>query len=165
MSDTKINYKNLTGFTLIELLVVISIIALLSSIALIALMSARQKSRDVKRLSDMTQMNTALELYFGANKGYPSSSTGIPSDLWPLFVASIPSAPQPADGGCEMVNYPSPPVPAGVTGSQYYYYPSGQSYVISGQTVYPDYVYYFCLGNATGNFGPGLRVLTPRGVK
>ena len=56
-------HKNKTdGFSLLELMVVIAIIALLTSIALIAFMSARQKSRDAKRLADMTQMNSALEL-------------------------------------------------------------------------------------------------------
>ncbi|HET9699140.1 MAG TPA: prepilin-type N-terminal cleavage/methylation domain-containing protein, partial [Terriglobales bacterium] len=51
------------GFTLIELLVVVAIISLLSSIGLIAFQDARQKSRDAKRLSDMTQMANALEIY------------------------------------------------------------------------------------------------------
>src|SRR4051812_5281078 len=99
---TQKNQKNNnSGFTLIELLVVIAIIALLSSVALIALMTARQKSRDTKRLSDMTQMNTALELYFTLNKGYPSATfvgSGIPSDLIPSVLQQVPVAQVPADG-------------------------------------------------------------------
>jgi prepilin-type N-terminal cleavage/methylation domain-containing protein len=156
--------KNGAGFTLIELLVVIAIIALLTSIALIAFMSARQKARDAKRLADMTQMNTGLELYFATNKGYPSSSTGIPSPLVPNFASSLPSAPQPADGSCGSVLYISP---GQGNGSTYYYYPSGTAYLGSdGATlVYPDYAYYFCLGNQTGNFSSGLHILTPEGVK
>lgn len=59
------------GFTLIELLVVIAIIALLSTLAVVALSSARQKSRDAKRLSDMKQLSTALELYFNDQGSYP----------------------------------------------------------------------------------------------
>jgi prepilin-type N-terminal cleavage/methylation domain-containing protein len=154
------------GFTLIELLVVIAIIALLTSIALIAFMSARQKSRDAKRLSDMTQMNTGLELYFSTFRGYPSSSSGAPNPLVPSFASSLPSAPQPADGGCGAVTYGSP-VPAGTYGSSYYYYPSGTAYLGSdGSTmVYPDYDYYFCLGNQTGNFPAGTHILTPEGVR
>jgi general secretion pathway protein G len=150
------------GFTLIELLVVIAIIALLSSIALIALMSARQKSRDAKRLTDMTQMNTGLELYFAYNKGYPS----LTSNLSPNFVTSIPSSPLPADGGCSSLTYPSP-VPAGTYANNYYYYPSGTSFIGADGTtlVYPDFAYYFCLGNQTGNFRPGLHIITPSGVK
>lgn len=152
------------GFTLIELLVVVAIISLLTSIALIALMSARQKSRDVKRLSDMTQMNTGLELYFTANKGYPSGTLGLPLPLVPNYASQIPNTPKPADGGCDAVVYPSP-VPAGNTGSSYYYFPSGTSSVINGITVFTDYAYYFCLGNDTGNFSPGLHILTPGGVR
>lgn len=63
------------GFTLIELLVVIAIIGLLSTLAVVALTSARAKARDAKRISDVKQMQTALELYF-ADQGqkYPNGS-------------------------------------------------------------------------------------------
>lgn len=52
------------GFTLIELLVVIAIIGLLSSVVLASLNTARTKSRDARRLSDIRQIQTALELIF-----------------------------------------------------------------------------------------------------
>ena len=158
------NKNNKNGFTLIELLVVIAIIALLSSVALIALVSARQKSRNTKRLGDMTQMNTALELYFTANRGYPSGTNGVPSDLVPQFVSSVPTAPPPPDGVCEFLTHSSP-VPAGVAANTYYYVPSGTSQSINGKEVYPGYSYYFCLGQKTGDFEPGERILTPSGVK
>ena len=158
-NQNSLTYKK-DGFTLIELLVVIAIIALLSSIALIALTNARQKSRDAKRLTDATQTNTALELYFSYNKGYPS----ITDLLVPNFASTLPSAPQPGDGGCSAITYPSP-VPANTYANGYYYYPSGTAFLGSdGSTmVYPDYSFYFCLGNTTGNFGPGVHILTPHG--
>ena len=62
------------GFTLIELLVVIAIIALLSTLSVVALNSARVKSRDARRLSDIKQIRTALEMYFDNNQLYPSGS-------------------------------------------------------------------------------------------
>ncbi len=153
------------GFTLIELLVVIAIIALLSSVALIATMSARQKSRDAKRLADMTQMNTGLELYFSTNKGYPSSTNGIPSALVPAFASSLPTSPLPADGGCSTTPYPAPA--NGSNGDVYYYYPTGTSYTAPDNvtTVYPSYGYYFCLGGQTGIFAPGVHLLTPVGLR
>lgn len=68
--------KRNTGFTLIELLVVIAIIGVLSSIVLSSLNSARQKSRDAQRVSDLTQIRTALEMYYHTNGAYPNSGGG-----------------------------------------------------------------------------------------
>jgi prepilin-type N-terminal cleavage/methylation domain-containing protein len=154
------------GFTLIELMVVIAVIALLSSIALIALQTARIKSRNAKRLSDMVQMNNALELYFANFKGYPSSATGLPSPgtVVPNYASTLPIAPQPADGGCELISYP---LPGNGNGNQYYYTPSGTAFLGSDGTtlVYPDYDYFFCLGSLTGNFSAGVRIVTPHGVQ
>ncbi len=73
ISKIKLN-KDKRGFTLIELLVVISIIGLLSSIVLASLQDARAKGRDAKRLSDMRQIQNALELYRSQNNTYPTTS-------------------------------------------------------------------------------------------
>ena len=67
--------KNKKGFTLIELLVVIAIIGLLSTLAVVALNNARAKSRDAKRVSDMKQLQTALELCFNDASAYPIQTT------------------------------------------------------------------------------------------
>jgi len=64
------------GFTLIELLVVIAIIGILSSVVLASLNSARQKARDAKRLSNLTQIRTALEMYYNDNGQYPKPGWG-----------------------------------------------------------------------------------------
>ena len=67
------------GFPLVALLVVIAIIALLSTLSVVALNSARTTARDARRLSDIRQIRTALEMYFDSNMKYPdplnSSST------------------------------------------------------------------------------------------
>ena len=68
---------NKKGFTLIELLVVIAIIGLLSTLAVVALGSAREKARDSKRLSDLKQVQTALELYYTDANAYPISTTAV----------------------------------------------------------------------------------------
>jgi len=68
----KLNKK---GFTLIELLVVIAIIGLLSTLAVVALNTARMKSRDAKRVSDIKQVQTALELYYADTTAYPAAPT------------------------------------------------------------------------------------------
>ncbi len=72
---------NQKGFTLIELLVVIAIIGLLSTLAVVSLNNARQKSRDAKRVSDIKQIQTALELYYVDNSAYPFDATNDPLRL------------------------------------------------------------------------------------
>ena len=68
--------KESKGFTLIELLVVIAIIGILASIVLASLNSARKKGRDARRVSDVKQLQTALELYYDANNSsYPTQGT------------------------------------------------------------------------------------------
>lgn len=59
------------GFTLIEVLVVIAIIGILSSVVLSSLNGARVKSRDAKRISDLKQIQIALNLYYSDNGHYP----------------------------------------------------------------------------------------------
>lgn len=59
------------GFTLIELLVVIAIVGMLSSVIIASLNSSRAKSRDARRIADLGEIRTALELYFNANGDYP----------------------------------------------------------------------------------------------
>ena len=72
----KMRLKNKKGFTLIELLVVVAIIGILSSVVLASLNTARAKARDTKRISDMQQIQTALELYYSNHGDYPPSSPG-----------------------------------------------------------------------------------------
>lgn len=73
---TRKNQLIKVGFTLIELLVVIAIIGILASIVLASLNSARKKSRDTRRITDIKQLQVALEFYFdgvGA-ANYPPST-------------------------------------------------------------------------------------------
>ena len=60
------------GFTLIELLVVISIIAVLSALVMNNLRETRARTRDVKRVSDLLEVQKALELYRAHNGRYPA---------------------------------------------------------------------------------------------
>lgn len=63
--------KRLQGFTLIELLLVIAIIGLVATIAIAGVGGARAKARDEKRVTDLKQIQKALELSFEPGSGYP----------------------------------------------------------------------------------------------
>ncbi len=93
------------GFTLIELLVVIAIIGILSSVVLASLSTARQKSRDAKRISDVGQIQLALELFFDAQQSYPRTTqlaSTVTQDGGVLALTAaqfLPQTPVPPAGG------------------------------------------------------------------
>jgi prepilin-type N-terminal cleavage/methylation domain-containing protein len=67
--------RNSKGFTLVELLVVIAIIGVLATLILLQLGVARAKARDAKRIADVNQIRTAIELYFDDYSGsYPGQA-------------------------------------------------------------------------------------------
>ncbi len=132
------------GFTLIELLVVIAIIGLLASVVLLSLNSARAKSRDAKRLADIRQLASALELYFNDSGAYPNSGGGTPLALTPNYIGQLPSNPAPVnDGSCAV-------------GTTYNY-----TQTASGAS----YSYSFCLGATTGGYAGGAHTLSPAGIQ
>ena len=79
--------KNKKGFTLIELLVVIAIIGLLSTLSVLALNSARARSRDAKRIADVKQIQTALEMYYNENNTYPAAAAVAPVWSCPVLLS------------------------------------------------------------------------------
>lgn len=99
------------GFTLIELLVVIAIIGILSSVVLASLNTARQKSRDVRRISDVKQLQLALEFHFDSFGSYPDTlSTTALVDTG--YMAQIPTPPT----GSGQTAYAYSPLNVGCTG-------------------------------------------------
>jgi len=82
------------GFTLIELLVVIAIIGVLASIAMTSFGSARAKARDAKRVADLRQIQTALQLYFDSTNTYPFAFT----DLVPTYLPNAQTYTDPQGG-------------------------------------------------------------------
>ncbi len=71
------------GFTLIEMLIVIAIIGILASMVLVGLGPVQRRGRDARRISDLKQVQNALELYYNKCGFYPGSSSGcatIPSE-------------------------------------------------------------------------------------
>jgi len=147
MKQKKASKKNTNkGFTLIELLVVVAIIAILAAISVVALNNARARARDAKRLADIKQIQTALELYYLDNNGYPSSLSDLSSGDT-IYMANVPSAPNPCDcpTGC----------PAG--GDTY-------TYATVGSSPYTSYTLKYCLGSDSGGISAGVRTATPSGI-
>ena len=64
--------KSDKGFTLIEVMVTVAIIGLLATIVLVSLNGGRGKTRDARRISDIKQIQTALELYLETCTRYPA---------------------------------------------------------------------------------------------
>ncbi|MCK9438985.1 MAG: FISUMP domain-containing protein [Patescibacteria group bacterium] len=136
------------AFTLIELLVVIAIIGILATLAVVALQQARQNARDAKRMADMKQIHTALELFANKYGRYPTqeewnSGSIVSSTSQETFMYSIPTAPTPADGDCLEAS------------NTYTYIPqnNGATYTID-----------FCTGKQVSDLPEGAKQMTPGGI-
>ena len=91
------------GFTLIELLVVIAIIGIMSAVVLASFSAAKSRSRDVKRISDLSNIQLALAGYFNRCGDYPVAISNPTSSITDsncpsginlgTFISSIPAGP------------------------------------------------------------------------
>lgn len=73
------NQKSQAGFTLIELLVVVVIIGLLATLILASTQSALIKARDVRRISDLRQIQLALAFYYDKGQNFMGAAG---QDAW-----------------------------------------------------------------------------------
>jgi prepilin-type N-terminal cleavage/methylation domain-containing protein len=78
------------GFTLIELLVIIAIIGVLSAVIYGSFGQAKEKSRDNKRVSDVSSIVLALEQYFAKDHEYPQNLDALVSQG---YLPSLPEDP------------------------------------------------------------------------
>ncbi len=80
------------GFTLIEILIVVAIIAILASVVLVGLGPTQQAGRDARRISDLTEAQNGLELYYNKCGIYPGDSTctaGSAGNTWAAVSQSV----------------------------------------------------------------------------
>ena len=66
-----------SAFTLIELLLVLVILAVLASIVVLNFGSVNAKKNDAKAKTDISNLETALEMYKADNGDYPSGQDGL----------------------------------------------------------------------------------------
>jgi prepilin-type N-terminal cleavage/methylation domain-containing protein len=153
------NKNNKKGFTLVELLVVIAIIGLLSTLSIVALNSARTKARDGARIASIKQWQTALELYYSDNNGYPiksaTSTAGSPLTRKGItYYGKLPVNQTPWTGG------------ACSSGLLEYSYKAtdsaGTEIAADGNTTY---TISYCLEGGAGSVTAGWHTATPLGIQ
>lgn len=101
--------------------------------------SSQSLFNDAKRLADVRQMASALELYFNDHNSYPLNL----SDTVPIYIGQIPNAPLSPDGICTL--------------EQNMY-----KYTLIDVN---KYNLTFCLGNTAGGYKAGIRTLSELGIK
>ncbi len=106
MKKVKIKRNSfITGFTLIEIMVVIFIIGVIVTIGTTSFYRTRVISRDIKRVSAINSLQTALDHYYKDHGVYPTIITpGMPlknTNGSVTYIDEVPRNPQPRnDNGC-----------------------------------------------------------------
>ncbi len=138
--------KNKNAFTFVEILVTISILVVLISISIFAFRSTGAESRNTKRVSDIKQIQVALDMYRKESGSFPTTIT-MGSELKnattsTVFLKKIPNNPSPEDDGtCADQNY------------QYTYATATDTYTLS-----------FCISDSVGDLSAGNYQATINGI-
>lgn len=133
----KKNITNLFGFSLLEFVIVTVILMMLSILTSASIHHLKATNRNAKRVADILELQTALEMYHRSTGKYPATEDIKFGQEWKeggvVYMGQIPSNPQPRnDGDC---------------GDEQYTYEAlhnQESYLIE-----------FCISSRTGDVGPG----------
>lgn len=150
------------GFTLIELIIVLAIFGLIANLTIVALNNAKRESRDAKRMTNISQLRSALHLYHTENLFYPDDGGSplalgaddnliLDSNGWidvspttPIYMYSVPRDPRLVD---QVVGNPCSVASTAVCD---YGYSLGAN----------DYTIYFYLEGSVGDKAAGLHTAT-----
>ncbi len=142
----KVFYQKQSAFTLIELLVTIFVIGIIISLLTIYFSQVKKNNRDYKRLSDISEIQLALENYKFFEGRYPesiSSSTSlIGSTTGITFLEKIPVSPEYGNDDCLITSY------------NYSYDEDNKIYGLN-----------FCLEGKIENYTSGIKCSYPGGIK
>jgi len=144
--ESKIKNKNGSKLVLVVLIIfglLLISFPFFSTLSVVSLNNAREKSRDARRVSDIKQMQTALEMYYSDTGHYPEKL--IPGSVFSensvTYMYQVPENITPNDGTCpDDFEYT-------------YTYENNDSYTLE-----------YCLGNDTGGIKAGVGIATPAGI-
>lgn len=71
--------KSQKGFTLIEMLIVIAVITILAGVVFNGIQGVRETTRDTRRIGDVTNLQSTLEMYMNQCNHYPGIADTITS--------------------------------------------------------------------------------------
>lgn len=133
------------AFTLIELLAVIFIITLIATTVFFSISNSRQRGKDVKRISDITQIQAALDNYRRIEGRYPEQlifgEALIGSSSGMVFMSRVPTNYSYDNDDCVFSNY------------NYFYNDENEDYELS-----------FCLENPIENYSAGIKCANSKGI-
>ena len=138
-----------SGFTLIELLAVIAVIAILSTITVVTISTSHARFRDAKRISDVKQMQVALELYYADQSRYPVTPAAALGETAAHALCS--------NGGWKAVCGPSDTVYIAQVPTD----PGANKYIYTQESDGSTYVIAFTFEKGIGNLKKGAHTADP----
>lgn len=122
------------GFTLIELLIVCAIIGVLAAIVILNLDNAQAKSRDARRVVDVENLSSAIQMFYASENRYPGCAANDSSMFGCAIVSGTAEGQMVADDYDKLITYipviPDDPKPT-VSGD----------YVYRTMTMFKKYLY------------------------
>ncbi|MFH0840941.1 MAG: LamG-like jellyroll fold domain-containing protein [bacterium] len=139
----KNNIKNNSGFTLLEFVTALVIVMILTGLATVSLNAFRVKNRDIKRVTDIQDIQGSLEVYYRDYQLYPTMITF--GSIWAegakTYMEVLPTNPSPRnDGDCPDIGYE--------------YSPDNDN---------ASYHIAFCISNSVADLDPGINSASPEG--
>lgn len=140
--------KEKSGFTFVEIMVVVAIIGALAALVTNAVQYVRVSGRDAKRVSDINQIRSALNLYYSKYSQYPTEIT--PGQQFAvngnIYLETVPSNPLPYGDNTECSD-------SAISNYDYTQRSSGLSYTLT-----------FCLGYKQDDIQAGLNMAVPEAI-